>query len=61
MNTAFREERIVSKGLWPPRSPDLSTCEFYWYINLKGKVNRNHTNAIEDLKANIHNAIAEIT
>ena len=26
---AFGEKRTVSTGLWPPRSPDLSTCDFY--------------------------------
>jgi hypothetical protein len=23
------EDRIISKGLWPPRPPDLNPCSFY--------------------------------
>jgi hypothetical protein len=33
--------RIISTGLWPPRLPDLSVCDFYLWGNLKGKVYRN--------------------
>jgi hypothetical protein len=28
------EDRIIGKGLWPPRSPDLNPCDFY----LRGKL-----------------------
>jgi hypothetical protein len=31
------EDRIIIRGLWPPRSPDLSFCDFYLWENLKGK------------------------
>jgi hypothetical protein len=34
----FTAERTVSKGLWPPRSPDLSICDFYLWGYLKGRV-----------------------
>ena len=34
----FGEEHTESTGLWPPRSPDLSTCDFYLWGNLKDKV-----------------------
>ena len=39
---AFGEERTVSTGLWPPRSPDLSTYDFYLWGNLKGNVYGNN-------------------
>ena len=44
-----------------PRSSDLSTCDFYLWGNLKGRVYSNNPHTIEELKTNIHNAIAEIT
>ena len=43
---AFGEERT---GLWPPRSPDLSTCDYLWGI-LKDKVYSNNRHTIEYLK-----------
>ena len=58
---AFGEERTVSTGLWPPTSPDLSTCDFYLWGNLNGKVYSNTPHTIEELKTNIRSAIAEIT
>ena len=57
----FGEERTVSTGLWPPKSPDLSTCDFCLWGNLNGKVYSNNPHAIEELKTNIRNTIAEIT
>jgi hypothetical protein len=38
---ALREifgERIISWGLWPPRFPDLSVCDFYLWGTLKQNV-----------------------
>ena len=61
VHEAFGEERTVSNGLWPPRSPDLSTCYFYLWGNLKGKMPSNNPHTIEEFKMNIRNAIAEIT
>jgi hypothetical protein len=29
------KDRIISKGLWPPRSPDLNPCDFYFGGKLK--------------------------
>ena len=31
------EDRVISKGLWPPRSPDLTVCDIYLLGNLKNK------------------------
>ena len=61
VHEAFGEERTVSTGLWPPRSPDLSTCDFCLWDNLKGKVHSNNPKTVKELKTNICNAIAEIT
>jgi hypothetical protein len=34
----FTAERTVRQGSWPPRSPDLSICDFYLWGYLKGRV-----------------------
>ena len=61
VHEAFGEERTVSTGLWPPRSLDLSICDFYLWGNLKGEVYSKNPHRIEEWKTNIRNAIAEIT
>ena len=57
----FTEERTISKGLWPPRSPDLSLCDFYLWETLKQKVYANNPHNLDQLKENITNAIRRIT
>jgi hypothetical protein len=54
------EERTVSKGLWPPHSPDLSSCDFYLWGYLKGKMYENNPKTIDELKENIHRSIEAI-
>jgi hypothetical protein len=54
------EDRIISGGLWPPRSPDLSFCDFYLWGNLKGKVYKNILHSIEALQAEIKCVIGSI-
>ena len=57
----FTEELSVIKCLWSPRSPDLSTCDFYLWGYLKGKVYANNPNKYwEDLKENIRIEILRI-
>jgi hypothetical protein len=29
---------IISRGPWPPRSPDLAPCDFYFWGRLKDKM-----------------------
>ena len=55
------EERTVSKRLWPPRFPDLSSCDFYLLGTLKQKVYANNSHNLDQLKENITNAIRRIT
>jgi hypothetical protein len=33
----FPEERVVSRGRWSARSPDLTVCDFFLWGALKGK------------------------
>jgi inhibitor of nuclear factor kappa-B kinase subunit alpha len=55
------DDRIISTGLWPPRSPDLSVCDFYLWGNLKGKVYRNTSRTAEALQNEIRNVVASIS
>lgn len=57
----FTEARTISKGLWLPRSPDLSPCDFYPWGRLKGKVYSNNPRTLEELMRNIRQEIANIS
>jgi hypothetical protein len=35
---SFFEDRIISKGLWPPRSPDLTPPDLFLWGILEGRV-----------------------
>jgi hypothetical protein len=54
------ENRIISKGLWPPRSPDINPCDFHLWGKLKSVVYANSPYDLEDLKQNNHEAIYNI-
>jgi hypothetical protein len=54
-------DRIISRGLWPARSPDLSPCDFYLWGNLKQKVYKTNPHTIEEPKENIRNAVSAIS
>jgi len=47
---SFFKDRIISKNLWPPRSPDLTPADFFLLGLLKGKVYKNTPRTIEQLK-----------
>jgi hypothetical protein len=44
---------LISKGLWPPMSPDLSLPDFFLWGHLKGHVCDSNPHTIEDLITNI--------
>jgi hypothetical protein len=54
------EERIIIKGLWPPRSPDLNPCQFHLLEKLKSVVYANNPHDLEALIQNIREAIYSI-
>jgi hypothetical protein len=54
------KDRIISKGLWPHRSPDLNPCDFYLWGKLKSVVHANNPYDLEALKQNICEAIYNI-
>ena len=58
---AFVDDRIISKALWPPRSPDLSPPDFFLWGALKGKAYANKPRTIQELENNIWREIAVIS
>jgi hypothetical protein len=54
-------DRIITRGLWPPRTPDLSFCDLYLWGYLKGKVYKNKPRSIEALQNEITRIIGSIT
>ncbi len=60
MLRSFFDDRLISSGLWPPRSPDLSIPDFYLWGYLKSVVYVNNPQTIEQLKQNITDAINAI-
>jgi len=55
----FSEEWTVSKNLWPPHSPDLTTCDYFLRVHFKSTVYESNPHTIEELKDNSH-VIADI-
>ena len=53
-------ERIISRDLWPPRSPDLTPPDLYLWGKLKGLVYADNPCSINDFKHNIRQVIADI-
>jgi len=57
----FFGDRAISKGLWPPRSPDLTPSDYFLWGYLKGRVYQNKPLTIDVLKANITEEIQAVT
>lgn len=57
----FFGERIISKGLWPPRSPDLTPPDFFLWGYLKERVYKNRPHTLNELKMNITTEINNIS
>ena len=45
---------------WPPRSPDLTPCDFFLWGYLKSRVFNNRPRTLDDLKTNIREEVANI-
>jgi len=52
---------FISKGLWTPRSPDLTPPDYFLWGYLKGRVYQNKSRTIDALKANITEEIQAVT
>lgn len=57
----FFEDRVISRDLWPPRSPDLTPPDFFLWGYLKNKIFRNRMHDIEELKNAITYEINQIS
>ena len=55
------EDRVISAGLWPSRSPDLTACDFHLWGYLKNKVYARNPHTLDDLKDYIRTEINSIT
>src|SRR5258705_1565926 len=58
---SFFPDRVVSKGRWPPRSPDLSPPDFFLWGMLKGTVYGNKPQTLAALEDNIRREIGLVT
>ena len=58
---SFFDDRVISKALWPSRSPDLSPSDFFLWGTLKGKTYANKPRTIQELENNIRREIAAIS
>ena len=56
----FFGDRIISKDLWPPRSPDLTSLDFFLWGYLKDRVYKNTPTTLNQLKRNIEYEISLI-
>jgi hypothetical protein len=56
----FFSENVIFKGVWPPRSPDLTIPDFFLRCYLKDTVYRTNTRDLKQLKMNITRAIEEV-
>jgi hypothetical protein len=54
------EDRLISRGLWPARSPDLNPCDFNLWGYLKDKVYSNNPHTLVELKQSIREIISSI-
>lgn len=45
-------DRMSGDRLWPPRSPDLSVCDYYLRSRLKAKVYDTSSQSVDELKVN---------
>jgi hypothetical protein len=56
----FFGENLISKGFWPPRSPDLTGPDFFLWRFLKDTVYRSNPRDLKQLKMNITRATEEL-
>ena len=56
----FFGENVICKGLWPPRSPDLTSADFFLWSYLNDTVYRSNPRDLKQLKMNITRAIQEV-
>ena len=58
---SFFSDHVISKGLWPPCSPDLTPPDYFLWGYLIGRVYQNQPRTTDALKANITKEIQAVT
>ena len=54
-------DRVISEGMWPPRSPDLTPHDFWLWGHLKARIYKNNPRTVDEVRANITIEINNIT
>ena len=54
------DDLVISIGLWPARSPDLTPCDSYLWNSLKYRVDKSNPQTVDDFKSNVWEQIANI-
>ena len=57
---SFFDDRIISRNLWPPQSPDLTTPDFFLWGHFKDRVYATRPQTLDDVKHNITQEIQAI-
>jgi hypothetical protein len=54
------DDKFVSRGLWPPRSPDINPCDFFFLWGyLKDKVYADNPHSSEELKQSVQFLVSQ--
>jgi hypothetical protein len=61
LTESFFPNRVISEGLWPPKSSDLTSPNFFLWGLLKDRVYANKPHTSQDLKDNILAEMRNIT
>jgi hypothetical protein len=54
---SFFPDRVISRELWPSRSPDLTPPDFFLWGYLKGRAYMNKLRTLDELRENIRREI----
>ncbi|GFY07979.1 uncharacterized protein TNCV_2580111 [Trichonephila clavipes] len=60
----FTERRVISRPfrqLWPPQSPDLNSCNFWLWGNLRQLVSCDQPRTLPDLKDSISRYVLDMS
>lgn len=57
----FYDNRIISRGLWPPRSPDLTPLDYYFFGKLKNNIFKSRMHDLNELQEAIVRETQRVT
>nr|XP_022910373.1 histone-lysine N-methyltransferase SETMAR-like [Onthophagus taurus] len=57
----FYDDRVIGRGCWPPRSPDLTPLDFFLFGHLKNSIYKNRLHTLEELEDAIRQNVQQIT